>query len=235
MEQSKIQKLIDKIFDLINNFQKSFTFNGERKAARQSYGAGYHRSSKKHLKSGHRRSKSGSIFVISDLHLNHGNIIRYCKRPFHNVGIMNKTIIQRWNKVVGPNDTVYFVGDFSFRGPFQYWRKKLQGHIVFIKGNHDRNIRNARHHSILHHRGHSFYIVHNPQDVPENWKDWIIHGHVHSNHMRAYPLVNGDRKSINVSAELTNYYPLNLDTVINWDLAKIKRKESLSSPPKYLS
>jgi calcineurin-like phosphoesterase family protein len=237
MNRINLSDLVRKLEGFFRNLVTFFheEMRGEIEGKSRHGNPGHHRASNKYLKSSRKISKSGKLFVISDLHLNHRNIIRYCHRPFSNVGIMNKTIIQRWNKVVGPNDTVYFVGDFTLRGSPQYWKEKLKGRIIFIRGNHDQNIKNARHHVTLHHRGHLFYFVHNPHEAPTNWDGWIIHGHVHNNQMKIYPLINGDKKSINVSAELTDYYPLDLDKIINWDLTKIQRKNTVRSAPQYLS
>lgn len=75
-------------------------------------------------------------FFTSDCHFGHSNIIDYCNRPFHTVEEMDETIIENWNQVVNPNDTVYHVGDFTFDDPFKYL-KRLKGNIIFLKGNHD--------------------------------------------------------------------------------------------------
>lgn len=56
-------------------------------------------------------SNEKRIFVTSDLHLGHYNIIRYCKRPFNNLDDMNTKLVRNWNSVVSPKDTVYFLGD----------------------------------------------------------------------------------------------------------------------------
>lgn len=75
-------------------------------------------------------------FVISDLHLDHENIIKLADRPFKNLDEMQKTIIDNWNKVVSKEDTVYILGDFAKRNIDQYL-KQLNGKKILIAGNHD--------------------------------------------------------------------------------------------------
>jgi len=53
------------------------------------------------------------VFFTSDTHFNHVNIIKYCSRPFSSVEEMNREMIARWNSVVGPEDTVFHLGDFA--------------------------------------------------------------------------------------------------------------------------
>ncbi len=72
------------------------------------------------------------IYLISDLHLDHKNIIRYCKRPFSSADEMNRTIIDNWNEVINEDDFVYLVGDLVFgrkRTKIRYWLKKLKGNV----------------------------------------------------------------------------------------------------------
>lgn len=79
------------------------------------------------------------IYFTSDTHFGHKNIIEYCNRPFEDVDEMNAEMVRRWNRVVGPNDTVYHLGDFAL-GPKDKWREHrlaLWGRIIFICGNHD--------------------------------------------------------------------------------------------------
>lgn len=56
------------------------------------------------------------VFFTSDTHFNHTNIIRFCNRPFKDVSHMNETIISNWNRVVGPEDIVFHLGDFCLGG-----------------------------------------------------------------------------------------------------------------------
>ena len=53
------------------------------------------------------------VFFTSDTHFYHGNIIRFCNRPFEDVEMMNETIISNWNRVVGPNDIVFAASPFA--------------------------------------------------------------------------------------------------------------------------
>lgn len=77
------------------------------------------------------------IWVTSDTHFNHANIIKYC--PFSSVEEMNETIIANWNKVVSQGDTVYHLGDFALgdKSLIPDFIRRLNGHISFIMGNHD--------------------------------------------------------------------------------------------------
>lgn len=77
------------------------------------------------------------FFFTADTHLGHDNIIKYCDRPFSSVEEMDEIIIKNWNSVVSKTDTVYHLGDFSFRDPLIYL-KRLNGNIVHIEGNHDK-------------------------------------------------------------------------------------------------
>jgi calcineurin-like phosphoesterase family protein len=53
---------------------------------------------------------------------------------------MDEVMIAKWNNVVKPNDLVYHLGDFCFGKTTQDFAKyfeRLNGDIIFIKGNHD--------------------------------------------------------------------------------------------------
>ena len=80
-------------------------------------------------------------WFTSDIHLGHQSILRYCpkSRPFASVEEMNEAIIERWNKKVRQQDTVYFLGDFSFEKDPAPSFARLQGHKRLITGNHDAN------------------------------------------------------------------------------------------------
>lgn len=91
------------------------------------------------------------IWLTSDTHFGHGNVIKYSKRPFasenellsgtilpESVSKMNETIIKNWNEVVKAEDTVLHLGDFSMSAKSaEDIIKRLNGKITLILGNHD--------------------------------------------------------------------------------------------------
>lgn len=80
------------------------------------------------------------IFYIADTHFGHENAIRYDKRPFADTREMAEGLIDRWNKRVGEEDTVYVLGDAFWKAGEDSVNifKRLNGHKRLIRGNHDR-------------------------------------------------------------------------------------------------
>jgi|SRR5689334_9151357 len=82
------------------------------------------------------------VFVTSDTHFGHVNIIKYCNRPFPSVHAMNEALIERWNSRVDKDDEVFFLGDFAM-GPgvnTEFVRnilRRLNGVKIVTLGNHD--------------------------------------------------------------------------------------------------
>jgi calcineurin-like phosphoesterase family protein/2'-5' RNA ligase len=190
---------------------------------------------------------ASACYLIGDTHFNHkSTITKFIHRPFSNVTEMNKVMSGNWNKRVGENDRVYFLGDYTGPPPrnwgkyykqLRYWTKQLEGSKVSILGNHDRiggciEFERAR---VLHVERYNFLLIHNPSD--EKAKaikaryDWVIHGHVHNNEMDRYPFINGEQKTINVSAELINYEPVSLGYLLSLGLDSIKRMRTIDSQP----
>jgi len=87
------------------------------------------------------------IWFISDTHFGHGNIIKYCTRPFQTADEMDAYIMKQWQELIKPGDTVYHLGDVAMyvRGDTaahverrEWLRQELTGNIKLIQGNHDR-------------------------------------------------------------------------------------------------
>ena len=157
-------------------------------------------------------------FVISDLHLGHANILLLePKRSLYSssVEVMNQMLIKNWNACVKEGDVTYHLGDFAFgkgsRFHIPYWVANLNGFKVWIRGNHydPRPNMNA---AILRRGGFTFVLIHDPKkwEWPLSKDQWIIHGHYHSKS----PLVDWERKWINVSVENIHYKPMQLDEIV---------------------
>lgn len=179
-----------------------------------------------------------AIHLISDLHLDHSNIIRYCSRPFlfSNVQEMNEVLLNNWNYSVKNSDRVYFLGDISYgrrSRPARFWLPKLNGNIKFICGSHDERVEKSSEKEAIEFGGFKFLLLHDPAKKPADWKDWVIHGHKHNNNIMDYPFINGKNKTINVSAELINYRPVSIKKILSYDLNSIKRLDTINSKPEY--
>ncbi len=153
-----------------------------------------------------------NLFLISDTHFSHANIIKYCSRPFTDVEEMNWTIVDRWNTIVKPSDHVYHLGDVAIRREALKIVKALNGHKRLLFGNHDiydyksytevgfKKLAGIR---VL----DGILMTHIPvhPDSQGRFKA-NVHGHVHE---KSYP----DPFYINVSVEVINYTPIAFEDV----------------------
>ena len=73
------------------------------------------------------------VFFTSDTHFNDVEKVKKHQVPFGTLEQMNVELVRRWNSKVGPNDTVYHLGDF---GDYEFV-KKLNGKVVLICGKHE--------------------------------------------------------------------------------------------------
>lgn len=83
------------------------------------------------------------IWFTSDTHFGHANVLRFCDRPWESIEQMNKALVDNINARVAPSDTLYLLGDFSFKMPVEAARE-LRGKIRcrdihWVPGNHDKD------------------------------------------------------------------------------------------------
>ena len=168
------------------------------------------------------------IFVTSDSHFNHANILNFKDakgrptRHFSSVEEMNETMIERWNSVVKTGDKVYHLGDVVFGVDKEAWMNanfpRLNGQKRLVVGNHD-NIK-------LMAAGGWFGKVELWRQFPEfglllthvtvhestlgeshRWGDVPminVHGHIHQN-------LSPTARHRCVCVEQTNYTPVNIE------------------------
>lgn len=86
---------------------------------------------------------SGALWLTSDLHFGHINIIRYTDRPFGSVAEMDEWLIHSWNDHVGDDDTVWVLGDVCMGTLADSLGlvRQLNGTLRLLCGNHDRPFR----------------------------------------------------------------------------------------------
>lgn len=78
---------------------------------------------------------------IADTHFGHENILEECRTHFRSVEEMDERILENINRKMNKSDTLYILGDFSFRSkrdPREYL-EAIRPKKVLILGNHDRD------------------------------------------------------------------------------------------------
>lgn len=159
----------------------------------------------------------------SDTHFGHANIINYCNRPFDSLEHMDDRLIKNWNERVKPDDMVIFCGDFCFRNSpggkpgegttnkFGFYKEKLNGNIVFIRGNHDDNnsVNTKIESVVINVGGHEIYCAHDPHDYCPGY-DINIVGHIHGKWKIKQ---EGTTVLINVGVDVWDYRPVTTEEI----------------------
>jgi calcineurin-like phosphoesterase family protein len=79
------------------------------------------------------------LFLTSDHHFGHTNILTYAGRPYPDVDTMNEALVDLWNDTVSHGDDVWVLGDFALgrRSQTLPFVRRLHGHKHLLPGNHD--------------------------------------------------------------------------------------------------
>lgn len=162
------------------------------------------------------------IWIWSDLHFGHKNIIRFSDRPFETTEQMDEILVKNFNELVKPNDISIWVGDVSFKQETESRKliRRLNGYKILIIGNHD-IYKKQRVMNLAFDEYHVVYnlsvndtvlaLTHYPMDnLPDGW--FNVHGHVHRNGHHADEVSMPTH--LNVNCEFLNYKPINMATLI---------------------
>lgn len=153
-----------------------------------------------------------NVFLISDTHFGHTNIIKYCDRPFANADEMDQALIENWNSVVSKNDKVYHLGDVTMSTKKLPLLEQLNGTKVLIRGNHDifklkeyvpyfKDLRGS--HEIA-----NLLLTHIPVSDTQKYRyRGNVHGHTHEKNLP-------DPWYTNVSVEQIDYRPIALEEIL---------------------
>lgn len=129
-------------------------------------------------------------WITSDLHFFHKGILKFCPdtRPWSTLEEMHEALIEEWNSKVKPDDVVFHLGDFSFAGKEKTEAiiTRLNGHIVWILGNHDQKVfktieANKYHYLEVSMDGNKVCMMHYSLSVwnRQAYGSIAVHGHTH--------------------------------------------------------
>lgn len=162
-----------------------------------------------------------NTWVTSDHHFGHANILKFVGqdgKPFRHdtdVHAMDEALVDAWNSVVKPEDTVYHLGDVAFANNLHYV-SQLNGLKHLALGNHDR-FRMTEYYAVgflsvrgSFKRNRNILMSHFPIHISSIPRGAIqIHGHIHEKPSPKGPYFN-------VSVERNAYRPFNLDEILKW-------------------
>jgi calcineurin-like phosphoesterase family protein len=159
------------------------------------------------------------IFITSDTHFGHKNIIKYCKRPFESVEEMDCAIRDIWNSLVNPKDIVFHLGDFALNrsGKYSDLPSHLNGKKILVKGNHDdaKILTNPSWERVcetfnLPYKGLKIRMRHHPWVETKEPNTIFLHGHTHGN--------QGDwhNGQIDVGVDSWDFAPVDLEEIIEF-------------------
>lgn len=176
-----------------------------------------------------------SIWITSDLHLNHNKDFILKPRGYASVDEMNNAIINNINNLVSPTDTLYILGDLCLGGTENLEENKelieqIRSNLIIITGNHDgprridmyetcKNVQEVyMHATTLRYRKYTFYLSHYPtlvgnQDGDKSLKARLINLCGHSHYLDRW--ADWDKGLIyHCELEAHNCEPVLLDDII---------------------
>lgn len=165
-----------------------------------------------------------NVWITSDTHYSHKNICRGVTawrtqegeipisqtRDFTTIEKMNSTIVNNINEVVGQDDILIHLGDWSFGGFEQireFWDRIICKNIHLVLGNHDHHIENNRdgsqglfksvsHYNTLEIGQFKFRLMHYPISSWDGLGKGVMHLHGHCHLPNNLKLSRGQRMDV---------------------------------------
>lgn len=180
------------------------------------------------------KNDNPKIFLITDTHWGHDNIIKYCNRPLN----YNDLIIERWKEIVSEKDIIYHLGDVIMgrHETLTNILSQLPGTKILIKGNHDNHSDNwyirAGFDAVLEKaQVNGVILSHKPSFLSEleiNYGIINVFGHFHNAPADRWEFSLKERiidSHYLLSIEKVNYYPVLLEDVKNKKFVLNAKKE----------
>lgn len=166
-----------------------------------------------------------NVFLCSDHHLGHESMMKFTRndgsplRVFQDATHMNEYMVMQHNRVVGPNDKVYFLGDLAMSKKFLPILHRMNGEKVLIRGNHDMEKASVYLQYFKDVRGNhqldGMLLTHIPVHTSSlsRWKV-NVHGHLHANRIMMPDEKTIDDRYFSVCMEqLDDYTPISLEDI----------------------
>lgn len=157
---------------------------------------------------------SNAVYTIADTHLGHSKILEFEKeaRPFVSIKEHDEFVIDQWNSVVRPKDTVWHLGDVGFGLDMFRLLPRLNGIKKLVMGNHDRYPTRLylEHFSVVlgAAKVRNCILTHIPIHPSQFYRfKGNIHGHLHSQTLDHH-------RYKNVSCEHVGFKPVLLDKIV---------------------
>lgn len=176
------------------------------------------------------------IWVWSDQHFWHKNIIGFSDRPYADVEHMNHELLKNYKMCVGDDDICIWVGDVTFGSTAEtnHFLEAFPGYKILIVGNHDMEKKKVRklnfdeiHLTLTIQAEEDLFLAftHYPLEgykLPHEFFTnmgidvWNLHGHTHTREIY-------DPRLFNCSVEAINYCPSRLGEIVQ--VMKRKQRE----------
>ena len=161
------------------------------------------------------------IYYPSDLHFGHRNVISFDKRPFADIDEMDQCLINNWNARIRPEDTVYILGDFCYKGgrATKWYLQQLKGRKVLIVGNHDgKTLQDSETMKYFEDARPMMHVTDGDKQIClchfpiAEWNgyyhgSWHIYGHIHNRKNETYEFMRTREKALNAGCMINNYAP----------------------------
>ena len=166
-----------------------------------------------------------TVHFTSDLHLGHRAVLTMCSRPFPSVEAMNAQLIENINERVGVNDTLWILGDVSYRigrdAAENLLRQIRCRDLRLVRGNHDRDwsdkglFAEICDYKELNLDGHRVCLMHYPIASCNGMHRGSVHLHGHSHNAPGYNLANvaDGRLLWDVGVDANGYAPISWEDI----------------------
>ena len=179
------------------------------------------------------------IYYTADLHFHYAQLLP--SRPFAAVEEMDEALVKNWNDTVGPEDTVYLVGDIGWNGgrvPGELL-ERLSGHKHLIRGNHDTGYEDAGRlyrwfetvtdFNEIDDGDTHIILCHYP--ILYRKRGYMVHGHLHQTRGPEYGMLRQMPRVLNAGVDVNFYRPVTLSQLIENNRAFYSGAHDALIPP----